>query len=321
MKNIRTVKYIDMFVKTNDHELDHLIDLTVEPYYQSVHDTFENIQNICKIIYKKSLNYGFTTSKALEFSKIAGSDHLIKMGIVESEEQSKILNIIINNLIDNKREKLEIKSNDSDFIIIKNNETNVIIHDYGETSLNLLKYLVDIDSKMIKLDFNLKTKLVNISFLDQQNEIKNITEFEISDENFHYIKNNLDQRYILDIIENNDGISVYFLKKIILETKDNEIKFVNISGKIENKEDNFIRSYENIIEESKTESETETETESETENNLESNVIQDESEFIVFCNQKKSKKIFSYKRDNLLINPIVFVNFLKERDTANKIKK
>ena len=38
MKQIRTIKYIDMFVPTNDFKEDHLIDITREPYYKKITD-------------------------------------------------------------------------------------------------------------------------------------------------------------------------------------------------------------------------------------------------------------------------------------------
>ena len=76
MKQIRTIKYIDMFVPTNDFKEDHLIDITREPYYKKITDVTQNTFNICEIIYKKSLDYGFPISKAIDFSKNAGLAHL-----------------------------------------------------------------------------------------------------------------------------------------------------------------------------------------------------------------------------------------------------
>ena len=83
MKTIQTIKYINMFTKTNDHNIEYLIDLTVVPYCKQDKNIKIHIKNICSIIYEKSLSYGFNKLQSIEFSKSAAYDHLIKMNITD----------------------------------------------------------------------------------------------------------------------------------------------------------------------------------------------------------------------------------------------
>ena len=59
MKKVRSIKYIDLYVNTANSSIDYIIDITQPPYFNHSSNFEDNLYNIAKIIYNKSINLGF----------------------------------------------------------------------------------------------------------------------------------------------------------------------------------------------------------------------------------------------------------------------
>lgn len=318
MKQIRTIKYIDMFVPTNDFKEDHLIDITREPYYKKVTDVTQNTFNICEIIYKKSLDYGFPISKAIDFSKNAGlahlennpnADNIIKDVIDRLSNNSKILS-------SSSSESIRcIKSPKRKFKIVEETNEKIIIHDHCETGIEILKHLVGIESKMIIYELNVVKSYISISFLDFKGTEFKITDFNLSKKNIKFIREKIKvKNEIVTIMEVSNNIKVFFLGKMIYDTKegkiiDNDFDMRNLSSS-ESESENVekeIKPYEEIILENNSEDTEESEGEEQ---------YEDQDLGVFEYNNKIIDSIKSEKKNIILINPILLIkkNNLKEKN-------
>ena len=223
MKQIRTVQYIDLFASSCDQTIDFLIDITRLPYYKKVSDVNQNIFNICEIIYKKSLDYGFSVEKAIEFSQNAALDHLLNVSDIEKKN-------IIKNAIDklsnipsgaNKYKSSSSSDDLTEYIIVKNDEKKILIHDNCNTGIEILKYLSGIESKTIIYDLDIIKSTINVSFLDYNNTQFQITDFNLRKSDIIFIKENINlKQEIITVEEKSNNILVYFLGKLIFDTSE-----------------------------------------------------------------------------------------------------
>jgi len=294
-----------MFVPTNDFKEDHLIDITREPYYKKVTDVTQNTFNICEIIYKKSLDYGFPISKAIDFSKNAGLAHL-----ENNPNADNIIKDVINRLNNNSRnlsssssESIKcIKSPKRKFEIVEETNEKIIIHDHCETGIEILKHLVGIESKMIIYELNVIKSCISISFLDFKGTQFKITDFNLSKKNIKFIREKIKvKNEIVTIMEVSNNIKVFFLGKMIYDTKegkiiDNDFDMRNLSSSESESEEKEIKPYEEIILENNSEDTEESEVEDE-------DLDQDVFEY----NNKIIDSIKSEKKSIILINPILLI--------------
>lgn len=304
MKQIRTIKYIDMFVPNNDSTEDHLIDITREPYYKKVSDVYLNTFNICEIIYKKSLDYGFPSEKAIEFSKNAGLSHLesnpdanniIKKVINRLENESKILS--------SSESIKSIKSGKKEFKIVEETNEKIIIHDHCETGIEILKHLAGIESKMIIYELNIVKSCISISFLDIKGTEFKITDFNLGKKNVKFIKEKIKvKNEIVTVTEVSNNIKVFFLGKMIYDTKEGKIfdkdyNMRNLSSDEEEEESNLeIKPYNEIVLENNSEDTIESDLE-----------INNEDTEVLEYNNKLINNTKSNTKNKILINPLLLI--------------
>ena len=309
MKQIRTIKYIDMFVPA-DSDVDHLIDITKEPYYKKVSDISVNTFNICEIIFKKSLDYGFSVDKAIIFSKKAGYEHL-----ENNSNADTIINDVINQLV--KEHKTQspkyninnIPSTDNkEFKIIKDNDQQIIINDYCNTGIEILKHLVGIESKMIIYELNIIQQSISVSFLDMKDTQFKITDFNLSSENIKFIIENLKTKdEIITVKEISENIQVFFLGKMIYDTKEgkrsNDDIMKHLSTTDEDTEtEESITPYEDVVKHEYNDEDT---VESNDEDTVESNDSNDNEEKEELLGLVHEKEEFIEYNNKILINPII----------------
>jgi len=312
-----------MFVSNNDSNVDHLIDITREPYYKKVNDINQNIFNICEIIYKKSLDYGFSTSKSLEFSRNAGLEHL-----ENNPNANQILDKIMKKLSNDKNilsssesirclnySKEELSK---EFSIVEETEEKIIIHDHCQTGIEILKHLVGIESKMIIYELSIIDSCISVSFLDNKGTEFKITDFNLSKKNVRFIKEKIKIKHeIITVIEVHNNIKVFFLGKMIYDTKegkivDDEYNMRNLSSEEESEdtsnkksENDEIKPYEERVLENDSYEDTDEDTD-ETEDIIETNSNEELYEY-----NNKNLSIKSESTNKILINPILLLNLRK----------
>jgi hypothetical protein len=325
MKQIRAIKYINMFVPA-DSDVDHLIDITVEPYYKKVPNVTENIFNICEIIFKKSLDYGFSVDKAKEFSQKAGFEHL-----KNNSNADKIINDIINQLVEeyktesNRSNLNNIPStNNKEFEIVIENDQHIIINDYCNTGIEILKHLVGIESKMIIYELNIVKKLISISFLDLKDTQFKITDFNLSYDNVKFITDNLKiKNEIITVKEISENIQVFFLGKMIYDTKEGkrgkDNVMINLSTTEEDESEELITPYEEIV--NKEYDDDEETIESNHSSEKEENIIEQDEVLTEYNNRILINPILLRKHNNINTNNLKNISTIYENKKDKKNTK
>ena len=210
MKRIRSIRFIDLYTYTDDYSLEYVIDITSSPYFYPHVDITQNLIDIGKIIYNKSINLGFTKLQSSIFAKKA---------IIENMKQFNVdydpANIVMK--IYNDKNKSRISSKNTYFYIEKNNKSEFIIHDYNPSIMCLLKELGNVSAKFIKLSFNLIDKKVIIAYCSNLNKIIDIMDTDISDNILKIIKSKNKNLFAINVLEEKNSLNISLFDHQIFE--------------------------------------------------------------------------------------------------------
>ncbi|VVU94704.1 hypothetical protein CPAV1605_429 [seawater metagenome] len=210
MKKIRSIRFIDIFTYTDDHSLEYVIDLTKKPYFYPDINIMENLINIGKIIYRKSLSLGFTKIESAIFAEKAIKSNMKKFN-VDYDISTIVMKIYDDDLL------LRKENNKLMYFIQKNNSNEIIIQDHNPSVTCILKELSGIDAKYIELVFNLKSNLVTISYCSHLNKIVKIIDIDTTDTIIQHIKGNINNsfKFFVDIKEDKNSITISLFQKNI----------------------------------------------------------------------------------------------------------
>lgn len=222
MKKIRSIKYIDLFVNTNNSSIDYIIDITQPPYFTHSFNFEDNLQNIVKIIYNKAINLGFNKIKSIDFSKTAALDYC-KCNNYNFDYKNIIHNI--SKIPDNKINYNKIKYN---YLILKSDSKKIIIDEYNSEILFLIKELSNLDLEKIRLEFILNEQKVNCFIFPKNQGIKKVTDFDLKPNIILSLlkkRNNFNNyKSFLNLINNSSSVEFKIFDQIIFSITKSTLK-------------------------------------------------------------------------------------------------
>lgn len=215
--------------------------------------------------------------------------------------------------------KIESKNDTKEFNILVNDNEKILIHDYCDTGIQILNLLSGIEAKVIIYDIDIKNLCISVLFIDNKNSEFKISDFDLDKENITFIQESINvKKEIITISENSNNIQVFFLGKLIYDTKDGKNKIPdycmkNLSSSEEDinsqntcSEEQTIKPYNEVLKETISDENT-----IESDNSSEEEIIKSIYYEIEEYDNKKEllpeSNSLQYK-DKMLINPVLLIN-------------